>query len=131
MEAGEYLRILAEFITGDINVSQLREYIEERLFELRRKPETTEERELLSSVELCLHEFDEGYRDLFEVYSHVQSILDNIALEPSPSKRETNYIKPTVSNAPYSISNSFEDIEPGPPSDNPTITKDLELVPSR
>jgi hypothetical protein len=131
MKAGEYPRILAEFITGNVRVSQLSQHVEERLFELRRKPEITEERELLSSIELCLHEFDEGYRDLFEVYSHVQSIIDNITLEPSPSKRETDYIKPTVSNVPCSISNSFEDMEPGQPSDNPTITRDVELVPSR
>lgn len=131
MKAREYVRILAEFITGDMNVSQLRQHIEERLFKLRQKPEVTEERELLSSVELYLHEFDEGYRNLFEVYDHVQSILDNIVLEPLPSKRQTNYIKPTVINkSPYFISNSF-DVEPRQPSDNPTITKNVELVSSR
>jgi len=130
MKTGEYVRILAEFITGDVNVSQLRQDIEERLFKLRQKPEITVERELLSSVELYLHEFDEGYRSLSEVYGHVQSILDNIVLEPLPSKRETNYIKPTVTKSPYSISNSF-DVEPGQPRHNPTITKDVELVPSR
>jgi len=130
MKAGEYVRILAEFITGDISVSQLRQHVEERLFKLRQKPEVTEERELLSSVELYLHEFDEEYRNLFEVYGHVQSILDNIMLEPLPSKRQTNYIKPIVIKSPYFISNSF-DVEPRQLGDNPTITKDVELVPSR
>jgi hypothetical protein len=130
MKAGEYVRILAEFITGDINASQLRQHIEERLFKLRQKPEVTEERELLSSVELYLHEFDEGYRNLFEVYGHVQSILDNIVLEPLPSKRQTNYIKPIVIKSPYFISNAF-DVEPRQLGDNPTITKDVELVSSR
>ena len=130
MKVGEYIKILAEFVTGDVNASQLRQYIEERLLELRQKPEITEERELLSSVELYLHELAEGYRDLFEVYCHVQSMLDNIMVKPLPSESQTNYIKHTVIKSPYSISNSF-DVEPGQPGDNPTITKDFELVSSR
>jgi len=130
MKNGEYIRILAEFLTGDIGVSQLRQYVDERLLKLRQKPEVTEEREVLSSVELYIHEFGEGYRNLFEVYDHVQSMLDNIMLEPLPSERETNYIKPMVIETPYFLSNFF-DVEPRQPGDNPTITKDVELVSSR
>ena len=42
METGQYVRILAEFITGELSLSELRNLIEERLFELRQDPEMTD-----------------------------------------------------------------------------------------
>jgi len=130
MEAGQYIKMLAEFVTGDINLTELKGYIEERLVELREKPEMTEEKELLSSVELCLHEVDEGYRTMPEIYGHVQSILDNIILPTLTSKDKTEYVEPIVSKSPYFLSRIF-DIELKPSDKKQTITRDFGLITSK
>ena len=78
MKAGEYIRTLAEFVSGEIELPEFRQLVEERLFELRQNPEMTNEKRLLSSVELCLHEAGEAQRSASEVYAHVQSLLNTI-----------------------------------------------------
>jgi uncharacterized membrane-anchored protein len=86
MKAGQYIRTLAEFVTGEIELLKFRQLVEDRIFELNQKPEMTEEKRVLSSVELHLHEVEEGLRDENEVYAHVQSILDTIILQRLTSK---------------------------------------------
>ena len=112
METGQYVKILAEFITGEINRSEFKQAIEERLFELRKEPEMTNEKKLLSSVELHLHETEEGLRPEFELYAHVQSILDNILLHfLTASESVTQRSTPLFLNVPYFLSKTF-DIDP-------------------
>jgi len=82
MRAGEYIRTLAEFVTGGIELPKFRQVVEERLCELRQNPEMTSEKRVLSSVELHLHEAEEGQRSESEVYAHVESLL-NAMLEAS------------------------------------------------
>ena len=102
METGQYIRILAEFVTGEISFSEFKQFIEERIFDLCQKPEMTEEKRALSSIELYLHEAAEGLRDESEVYALVQSILDNIILPRLTSKGKTKPARFTVgvSNTP-------------------------------
>ncbi|OGO06159.1 MAG: hypothetical protein A2Y60_06145 [Chloroflexi bacterium RBG_13_54_9] len=76
MKQGEYIRVLANFITGEIGLAEFGQLIEERLIDLRQTPEMTDEKRNLSSIQLYIHEAEEGQRSRFEVYAHVQSILD-------------------------------------------------------
>lgn len=128
MKAGEYISTLAEFVTGEIGLPTFKQLVEERLFELRQEAEITEEKKLLSSVELYLHEAEEELRPEPEVYAHVQSILDNIILEKMTSKPA--YFSPTPPNLPYLLSRTF-DIDLEPPDKQETTTKDLSLTVSR
>jgi hypothetical protein len=64
---------LNEFITGVIDIENLSDIIDDRLFELRQKPELTEEQELLSNLELYIHEAREGYRSWDEIYGYILS----------------------------------------------------------
>ena len=86
MKTGQYIRTLAEFITGEIELSEFKQFVEERLLELRQDPETTDEKKSLSSIELYLHEDEEGLRDKSEVYAQAQFILDNIIMGRMTSK---------------------------------------------
>ena len=124
MKAGEYVRKLAEFVTGEIELSRFKQLVEERLFELRQNPEMIDEKSFLSSIELLLHEAEEGSRDESEVYAHVQFILDKIILEKLTS--EPPYFSPTPP-VPYLLSKTF-DIES--PDKQDTITKDLSMAAS-
>jgi hypothetical protein len=113
METGQYIKILAEFVTGEINFSEFKQAIEERLFELRQEPEMTNEKKLLSSVELRLHEAEEGLRPEFEVYAHVQSILDNIILHfLTTSEGITQREASVFPKIPYSPLSKTFDIDP-------------------
>lgn len=78
METGQYRRVLERFIAGEIELSKFGQLVEDWLFELRQNPEMTEEKELLSSIELYLHEAEEGQRSESEVYAHVRCILGAI-----------------------------------------------------
>ena len=85
MKTEQYIRMLAKFVTGETDFSEFAQHVEERLFELRQTPEMTEEKKLLSGVELYLHEAEEGQRTRFEVYAYVQSIVDDIIVPSSTS----------------------------------------------
>lgn len=114
MKAGEYIRTLAEFVSGEIGLQQFKEIVEDRIFELLQNPEMTDEKRVLSSSELYLHEAEEGLRDKSEVYAHVQSILDTIVLQRLTSEdinRPAN-LSPVFPKTPYSLSKTFDvDIE--------------------
>lgn len=107
MEAGEYIKVMAEFITGEIELPRFKQILEERLFELRQNPEVTDEKRFLSGIELYLHEAEEGLRGKNEVYAHVQFILDNIILTKLTSKPP--YFSPTPAKLPYLLSKTFVD----------------------
>lgn len=121
MESGQYIRTLAEFIIGEIEQPKFRELVEERLFELQQDPEMTDEKRFLSSIELYLHEAEEGLRDKSEVYAQAQFILDNILLERMMSKPA--YFSPSLPKLTYLLSRTFE-----PSKKQKTRIKDLPLV---
>ena len=75
MATKEIIDALKSFIAGDLRITDLSELIDDRLFELRREPGLTGDQELLSSLELYLHEAQEGYRSWDELRDLVASII--------------------------------------------------------
>jgi hypothetical protein len=120
MESGKYISVMAEFITGNIVFFDFKDFVDERLFELRKKPEMTEEKKILSSIELYLHEAEEKTRDENEVYARVQFILDNIILAKPTGIGETQYFS-CILNKPYYISGTLDES----PNTEPAIIKEL------
>jgi len=90
METGELIKLLASFTSGELGISKFQEAIDEQLFDLRMSPSMSPEKELLSKMQLHLHEIDEGLRDEFEIYMLAFSILEEY-LTLSPRKAETKY----------------------------------------
>lgn len=125
METGQYIRTLAEFVAGDVELSEFERLVEDRLFELRQNPEMTEEKRVLSSIELLLHEVEERLRDESEVYAIVQFTLDNIIRTRLTSEDKTEYFSPTPSKSPYFLSNLAS------PDKKKTKNEDLSLAISR
>lgn len=75
MDRIKVIGVLKKFISGSIQTTDLNEFIDDWLFELRREPELTSDQELLSNLELYLHEAQEGYRSWDELYDLVLSII--------------------------------------------------------
>lgn len=123
MEAGQYIRTLAEFATGEIRLPDFKQFVEDRLFELRQKPERTDEKRVLSSVELYLHEAEEGLRDIADIYAIVQFTLDDILLKKLRSRPE--YFSPTPTELPYLLSRTFD---MDPEHKEKPIERDLSLA---
>jgi hypothetical protein len=73
--------LLKQFISGDTNIEDLSEIIDERLFILRKALEVTSEKEILSNIELLIHEANEGYRSWDELYEYVLSIIERFISE--------------------------------------------------
>lgn len=132
MKAGQYIRTLAEFVTGEIELPRFKQLVEDRLFELRQSPEMTDETRFLSSIELHFHEVEEGIRPEFEVYAHVQSILDNIILPRLTSEGKTKpaHFSIVAPNTPYLLSKTF-DIDRTRSNTEQTETSKLAIAPSR
>ena len=124
MEAGQYIRTLAEFATGDIELPEFTQLVEDRLFVLVQKPEMTDEKRVLSSIELYLHEAEEGLRDETEVYAIVQFTLDDILLKRLKSEG-VDYFSPIPPKLPYVRSISFDFVSP---DKKKTKTEDLSLA---
>lgn len=90
MEISELIELLARLTSGELGISEFQEAIDGQLFNLRLKPSMSPEKELLSKIQLYLHEIDEGLRDEFEIYMLAFSILEEY-LTLSPRKAETKY----------------------------------------
>ncbi len=74
------LQIIERFkdlIAGIIDVEQLSEMIDDRLFELRQIPEVTDEQEYLSNLELLIHEAKEGFRSWNELYEYISLEIES------------------------------------------------------
>lgn len=78
-----YIDIIKQFINGKIDLKQLSDYIDERLFDLRQDPDSmTEEQQILSQIELLLCEIKDGFRSIEEVYEYAAILVIN----PSANK---------------------------------------------
>lgn len=80
MERGG-INLLTDFVFGQLDILSLYSKINKRLFKLRKKPDLTQEKELLSKIRLYLHEVKEGLRSEVEVYDLACSILDQISFK--------------------------------------------------
>ena len=76
MQEAEIKDKLMDFIAGNIQLDELTEDIDERLFELRQKPDLTGEQEILSNLELIIHETEEGFRSLDELYATIMNVIE-------------------------------------------------------
>ena len=81
MVAAKTMELLVDFVTGRVGLDDFRQRLSDRLFELRRDPEMSEEKAILSRIQLRLHEVDEGARDDLEVYIAVMGVLDTACPE--------------------------------------------------
>lgn len=75
MKEVEIKEKLIDFLSGDIRLDELSELIDNRLFELRQKPNLTDEQKLLSTLELIIHETEEGFRNSDELYATIMSAI--------------------------------------------------------
>ena len=76
MKEAEIKEKLINFLSGNIQIDELNEVIDNRLFELRQEPNLTDEQELLSTLELIIHETEEGFRSLDELYATIMNVTE-------------------------------------------------------
>ncbi len=81
-----YINILSLFIAGNMSISKLERAVNERLSELRRNPEMNPEKRVLSTIDLYLHEINEGFRDEAELYAFIRAALDETTLSKDISR---------------------------------------------
>ena len=86
----------------------------------------TDEKRVLSSVELYLHEAEEGLRDVADIYAIIQFTLDDILLNKLRSRPE--YFSPTPTELPYLLSRTFD---MDPEHKEKPIERDLSLAAPR
>ncbi len=96
MQEAEIKDKLRDFLSGNIELDELNEVIDERLFELRQKPDLTDEQELLSTLELIIHETQDGFRSLDELYATIMNVI------------ELNNSEKTVTTIEFNTSSSSE-----------------------
>ena len=118
---------MAEFVTGEIELTKFKQLVEEHLFELRQNAEVTDEKRFLSAIELYLHESEEGLRDKGEIYAQVQNILDKIIVPSLTTKAVTIKSEFIVPGMRYFPSNTF-DVDQDSPGNQRTETKNLSLI---
>jgi len=102
MQEAEIKEKLVEFLSGNIQLDELNEVIDDWLFELRQKPDLTDEQELLSTLELIIHETQEGFRSSDELYATIMNVIElnnsektvtTIEFNTSASSEATTIIK--------------------------------------
>lgn len=96
MQEAEIKEKLMDFLSGSIQLDELNEVIDDRLFELRQKPDLTDEQELLSTLELIIHETEEGFRSSDELYATIMAVI------------ELNNSEKTVTTIKFNTSSSSE-----------------------
>ena len=86
MNKRQIINIIAEFMNTEINTDSLKENLADILFTMRQNNNHDETRSLLSKFQLYIHEYDEGRRDIHEIYITAQEILDIL----KPNKKQTS-----------------------------------------
>ena len=79
----ETIDLLVSLLSGRLHIHEFGQQLGDVLFELRQDITPSEDKQMLSRIQLYLHEFDEGNRDIREVYIAAQAALDLA----KPSKR--------------------------------------------
>ena len=111
MDRSEVINVLKDFISGSIQAEDLNKVIDDWLFELRREPDLTSDQELLSNLELYIHEAQEGYRSWDELHEFILSViprnLSGIYVRTVPLPSSTTSSVDTITQAspvrPYSL----------------------------
>jgi len=98
------VELLEALLSGSIDIYEFRQGLSDELFQLRQDATLTEEKTSLSRIQLYLHEFEEGNRDIHEVYIAAQEALNlakpsRISIQP-----KTKIVVPPVTVIPTSSS---------------------------
>lgn len=88
------VNLLEALLSGQIGIEEFREGLSDELFQLRQDATLTEEKTLLSRIQLYLHEFDEGNRDIHEVYIAAQAALNLAKPSHISIKSKTQIVVP-------------------------------------
>ena len=76
MLVGSRVKLLEALLSGCIDIHEFSQGLSDELFQLRQDTTPTEEKTLLSRIQLYLHELEEGNRDIHEVYIAAQAALN-------------------------------------------------------
>lgn len=116
MQEAEIKEKLMDFLSGSIQLDELNEVIDDRLFELRQKPDLTDEQQLLSTLELIIHETEEGFRSSDELYAIIMTVIELKNSEKTVTTIEFN--PPSSSEASTIIKGAtpVRDYRPGQPA---------------
>lgn len=76
MDREKMTRLLIDLLSSRLDIGEFQHQLGDVLFELRQDATPNEDKRLLSRIQLYLHEFDEGNRDIHEVYMAAQAALD-------------------------------------------------------
>ena len=76
MVVNSRVKLLEALLSGFIDIHEFSQGLSDELFQLRQDPTPTEEKTLLSRIQLYLHELEEGSRDIHEVYIAAQAALN-------------------------------------------------------
>jgi hypothetical protein len=88
------VKLLEALLSGRISIDEFRQGLSDELFKLRQDDTLTEEKTSLSRIQLYLHEFDEGNRDIHEVYIAAQVALNLAKPSHIPSQPKTKIVAP-------------------------------------
>jgi hypothetical protein len=86
------VKLLEALLSGRMGIDEFRQGLSDELFQLRQDDTLTEEKTLLSRIQLYLHEFDEGNRDIHEVYIAAQVALNLAKPSRIPSQPKTKIV---------------------------------------
>jgi hypothetical protein len=92
----ETINILTDLLTGRLEIDEFKQQLGDMLFELRQDATPSEDKTMLARIQLYIHEFDEGNRDLHEVYMAAQAALDLA----KPNRRPVPIVVDRVINYP-------------------------------
>lgn len=98
------VKLLEALLSGRIGIDEFREGLNDELFQLRQDATLTEEKKLLSRIQLYLHELDEGNRDIHEVYIAAQATLNLAKPSHKSIQPKTKIVAPPSTVVPTSSS---------------------------
>jgi hypothetical protein len=74
--ATNYMETIQLFVNGKINLKQLSDFIDDRLFDLRQNPNSmTKEQSILSDIELLICEINDRFRTIDELEEYAKFVL--------------------------------------------------------
>lgn len=94
MAVDKTVELLEALLSGRLEINEFEQQLSDKLFQLRQDVVLTEQKRLLSRIQLYLHEFKEGNRDLIEVYMAAQAALDLARPFSTPLKSKTEISAP-------------------------------------
>lgn len=94
MVVDKMVELMEALLSGRMEISEFEQKLSDMLFQLRQDAALTGQKRLLSRIQLYLHEFREGNRDIIEVYIAVQAALDLARPVSTPIRSKTEIQSP-------------------------------------